>query len=117
MRDRPPSGDPADPAIPGDGPPDPLPARAPTPVAAPEPADDHHARQLAAIEQTYPGWRIEIVRIGARIMWKATRHGKLTERQRAAGLRAVVMTATASEMVTTLSHQDGIQHQTRGIVR
>lgn len=79
-------------------------------TAPPDPKAAVRARQVAAIEQTYPRWRLEVLvcpdGVGER--WTAVRHSALSDAQRAAGLRVYVATATASEMVTALAGQDAI---------
>ncbi|MDH2428865.1 hypothetical protein [Sphaerisporangium sp. TRM90804] len=73
------------------------------------------ARQIHAIEQTYPAWLV--IRLvdedGIPAGWAATRHAELTEAQHTAGLVPSLAADDAADLLAALAVQDEIAHQTR----
>jgi hypothetical protein len=64
--------------------------------------------QLAALQQTYPGWRIT-VRSG---IWWATKVTPPTEQQRDQGLHHQISRPDAVARAAALAQQHGIVHRT-----
>ncbi len=92
-----------------------MPARRPTPTApVPREVNVLVEQQLAALNQTYPAWRITRVKRadGTPGGWWATRHRPLTDDQRAAGLVPSIARGDAVALVMELAVQDEIAHQT-----
>lgn len=69
-------------------------------------------RQLAALEQTYPAWRITFR--DSAVGWWATRFAPLTPGQAAAGLVPSVARSTAEGLAAALSVQDEIAGLIKG---
>ncbi|WP_433500236.1 hypothetical protein ACQP1K_07995 [Sphaerimonospora sp. CA-214678] len=68
-------------------------------------------RQLAALEQTYPAWRITLQ--VSQIRWWATRYRPPTLAQIVAGMVARVARLTGKGLAAALAVQDELTHRTR----
>jgi len=68
-------------------------------------------RQLAALEQTHPGWRIRVT--DGEVRWWATRRCPPTPAQLAAGMVTTVGRETAEALAQALAMQDEIAHRIR----
>jgi hypothetical protein len=84
------------------------------PAPAPERIAELVERQLAALNQTYPAWRIRRVTRADGLPggWWATRYATLTTAQRATGLVPSIARADVVSLVMELAVQDEIAHQT-----
>jgi hypothetical protein len=67
------------------------------------------ALQVAALQQTYPGWRI-MVHDGK---WWAHKIAQPTAELRAAGVHAMLCRLDAPALAAALAQQHGIVHRTR----
>lgn len=67
-------------------------------------------RQLAALEQTFPGWRITVVNR----CWWAYRRGPVTPELRDAGVYPSLARPSAEALGTALSMQVEVIHRTPG---
>ncbi|WP_327047309.1 hypothetical protein OG320_05290 [Microbispora sp. NBC_01189] len=68
-------------------------------------------RQLAALEQTHPAWRIRVT--GGVVRWWATRRRSPTLAQLAAGMVTTVARETPEGLAQALAVQDEIAHRIR----
>ncbi|MGW5259719.1 hypothetical protein ACWEQG_02010 [Microbispora sp. NPDC004025] len=68
-------------------------------------------RQLAALEQTHPGWRIQVT--GGEVRWWATRRRPPTLPQLSAGVVSTVGRETPEALAQALAMQDEIAHRIR----
>ncbi|MEV7965136.1 hypothetical protein AB0O34_04045 [Sphaerisporangium sp. NPDC088356] len=83
------------------------------PPLVPEEVTTLVERQVAALNQTYPAWRITRVKRadGTPGGWWATRHATLTDDQRASGLVPSIARGDVVALVMELAVQDEIAHQ------
>ncbi|WP_424535253.1 hypothetical protein ACOZ38_34650 [Sphaerisporangium viridialbum] len=83
------------------------------PPPVPEVVSTLIERQIAALNQTYPAWRITRVKRadGTPGGWWATRHASLTDDQRASGLVPSIARGDVVALVMELAVQDEIAHQ------
>lgn len=68
-------------------------------------------RQLAALEQTHPAWRIRVT--GGEVRWWATRRRPPTPEQIAAGMVSALGRETPEALAHALAVQDEIAHRIR----
>ncbi|GAA2875586.1 hypothetical protein GCM10010517_36500 [Streptosporangium fragile] len=72
-------------------------------------------RQLAALQQNFPGWDITCVADLSAPVWYAIRRTPLTARQKVAGVCETLMRSSAEELAQELTIQVELVHRTRAV--
>ncbi|WP_433252820.1 hypothetical protein ACQPYK_08490 [Streptosporangium sp. CA-135522] len=82
---------------------------------APHQPSDNGTSQLAVLGQTYPGYHIERDRLLGR--WTATRRAPISEREKAAGIKYVIVRSSPERLGSSLAMQIELTHNLRATHR